>query len=89
MSSEKALTDGGSDLLPAFSIGRTQELLYEQEGLIHEAADARWNNLEIVVDSPLAAKFTSVYQELKPWWDAEAKKRVRSRRHPLSFDKGG
>ena len=83
---DRALADGGCVLIPAFSIGRTQELLYELEGLIHEAADARWNKLEIVVDSPLAAKFTSVYQVLKPWWDTEAKKRVRIGRHPLSFD---
>ncbi len=83
---ERALADGGCVLVPAFSIGRTQELLYELEGLIQDAADARWKKLEIVVDSPLAAKFTSVYRELKPWWDAEAKKRVRSGRHPLAFD---
>jgi len=30
------LADGGTVLIPAFSIGRTQELLYEIEGLIHE-----------------------------------------------------
>lgn len=33
---EHALEDGGTVLVPAFSIGRTQELLYEIEGLIHE-----------------------------------------------------
>ena len=33
---EKALSDGGSVLIPAFSIGRTQELLYEFESIIHE-----------------------------------------------------
>ena len=33
---EKALADGGSVLIPAFSIGRTQELLYEFEGILHD-----------------------------------------------------
>ena len=33
---EHALEDGGTVLVPAFSIGRTQELLYEIESLIHE-----------------------------------------------------
>src|SRR5690554_3295743 len=33
---EHALEDGGTVLIPAFSIGRTQELLYEIEGLIAE-----------------------------------------------------
>ena len=83
---DRALDDGGSVLIPAFSIGRTQELLYELEGLIHAAKDARWRDLEVIVDSPLAAKFTAAYRELKPWWDAEAHRHLRAGRHPLSFE---
>ncbi|TFH86494.1 MBL fold metallo-hydrolase [Billgrantia azerbaijanica] len=83
---DRALENGGTVIVPAFSIGRTQELLYELEGLIHGACDARWRELEIIVDSPLAARFTRVYRELKPWWDAEAQRRLRRGRHPLSFD---
>ncbi|PSF08082.1 MBL fold hydrolase [Marinobacter halophilus] len=130
---EHALEDGGTVLIPAFSIGRTQELLYEIEGLIAEfgdeailqaakgsdplgsdptllpAADSRlgafgvspqgdrprsgprskpltWRNLEIVVDSPLAAEFTRIYRDLKPFWDEEARAVVSSGRHPLSFE---
>jgi len=126
---EHALEDGGTVLIPAFSIGRTQELLYEIEGLIAEfgdeqvvdhqarqatkgsdptqrpAADSRlgafgvspqgdrprskpltWNNLEVVVDSPLAAEFTKIYRDLKPFWDEEARALVNSGRHPLSFE---
>ncbi len=37
---EHALVDGGTVLIPAFSIGRTQELLYEIESLIHESGDS-------------------------------------------------
>jgi len=33
---EHAFRDGGTLLIPAFSIGRTQELLYELERLVHE-----------------------------------------------------
>jgi len=80
---ERALADGGTVLIPAFSIGRTQELLYEMEGIIHEQG---WDRLEIVVDSPLAANFTQIYRQLKPFWDAEARARVRAGRHPLSFE---
>lgn len=83
---EHALEDGGTVLVPAFSIGRTQELLYEIEGLIHEFGDELWGDLEIVVDSPLAAEFTRIYRDLKPFWDAEALERVRQGRHPLSFE---
>ncbi|QOR39090.1 MBL fold metallo-hydrolase [Billgrantia diversa] len=83
---DRALEDVGTVVIPAFSVGRTQELLYELEGLIHNGSNERWRELEIIVDSPLAARFTEVYRELKPWWDAEAHKTLRSGRHPLSFE---
>lgn len=78
----QALDNKGTVLVPAFSIGRTQELLYELEGLMAGAL----NDLEVIVDSPLAAQFTDVYRELKPYWDDEAQQRLRSGRHPLSFE---
>jgi|GEM_PF-1671544 hypothetical protein len=31
----------------------------------------------MIVDSPLAATFTDIYRNLKPFWDAEATERVR------------
>ena len=89
---EHALEDGGTVLVPAFSIGRTQDLLYEIESLIHEfgsdevGPDLPWRDLEIVVDSPLAANFTRIYRDLKPFWDAEATELVSQGRHPLSFE---
>jgi metallo-beta-lactamase family protein len=89
---ENALADGGTVLIPAFSIGRTQELLYEIESLIAEFGNAEvapelaWQDLEIVVDSPLAATFTRIYRDLKPFWDAEATELVKQGRHPLSFE---
>lgn len=82
---EQALANGGTVMVPAFSIGRTQELLYELEGIIHEAKNSQWSTLEIIVDSPLAARFTKVYRELKPYWDDEAQKRLKGGRHPLNF----
>ncbi|CAM3613328.1 MBL fold metallo-hydrolase RNA specificity domain-containing protein [Halomonas lysinitropha] len=83
---DRALANGGTVIVPAFSIGRTQELLYELEELIHAADSECWRDLEIIVDSPLAARFTAVYRELKPWWDAEARSRAGEGRHPLAFD---
>ncbi|WP_075185469.1 MBL fold metallo-hydrolase RNA specificity domain-containing protein [Teredinibacter haidensis] len=82
---EHALANGSTVMIPAFSIGRTQELLYELEDLIYRG-NALWKNLEIIVDSPLAAKFTEVYKALRPYWDAEAQRKVSAGRHPLSFE---
>ena len=79
---EKALADNGTVLIPAFSIGRTQELLYELEDIIqltHRFQYRRhdpWPDLPIVLDSPLASRFTETYQDLQPFWDKEALKRV-------------
>jgi metallo-beta-lactamase family protein len=88
---EKCLQDSCVILIPAFSIGRTQELLYELEGVFYcyeankAANEAEWNDLEIIIDSPLAARFTDTYRELKSFWDKEARRKVRAGRHPLSF----
>lgn len=96
-SMEKALADGGVVLIPAFSIGRTQELLYEIESIIHDHAEQTvshtatkqalsWQDIDIIIDSPLASQFTEVYRDLKPYWDKEAIERVESGRHPLNFE---
>ena len=84
---ETAVKDKGVVLIPAFSIGRTQELLYEIEQIISDNAESElWQAIEVIVDSPLAAKFTKVYQKLQKFWDAEAKARIEQGRHPLSFE---
>lgn len=94
---EHALKDSGTVLIPAFSIGRTQELLYELEHIIHQnkqkavsrtrsGVSLRWEDIDIIIDSPLASRFTRVYRSLEPYWDAEAKRRVKAGRHPLSFE---
>lgn len=86
-----ALQDNGTVLFPAFSIGRTQELLYELEAIVHRLRGQhihrtlRWDQLQIIVDSPLAARFTETYNALQPFWDNEAKSRLKQGRHPLSF----
>jgi len=89
---EKAVQDNGVVLIPAFSIGRTQELLYELEQIIHKQKqrpkyqNSFWHNIDIIVDSPMAAKFTQQYNDFKELWDKEAKSELRSGRHPLSFE---
>lgn len=84
---EHALKNDGTVLIPAFSIGRTQELLYEIEDLVERFGnEAPWDKLQIILDSPLAADYTEGYQQLQELWDEEAKERVRQGRHPLAFD---
>jgi metallo-beta-lactamase family protein len=89
---EEALADGGTVIIPAFSIGRTQELLYEIEDILGRmrgkriAPGVEWGELPIILDAPLATRFTALYRQMKPWWDAEALRRVSQGRKPLGFE---
>ncbi|MEL0633158.1 MBL fold metallo-hydrolase [Pseudoalteromonas carrageenovora] len=84
---ERAVKDNGIVLVPAFSIGRTQELLYELEQLIHQSAkDSPWRNINVILDSPMAANFSEQYIKFKHLWDAEAKRKAATGRHPLDFE---
>ena len=87
---EKAMQNRGVVLIPAFSIGRTQELLYELENILYRYKKSgqynkTWEDVEIIVDSPLASEFTNIYQQLSDYWDAEAQKKLHQGRHPLDF----
>jgi metallo-beta-lactamase family protein len=87
---ESCFKNRGTTLIPAFSIGRTQELPYEIEQIIHRegkrlaAEGTPWEDLDIIVDSPLSNRFSEVYKALASCWDGEAKRRVQRGRHPLS-----
>ncbi|MDP1906430.1 MAG: MBL fold metallo-hydrolase [Pseudomonadota bacterium] len=89
---EHAFKNKGTLLIPAFSIGRTQELLYELEEIIHRnrqrpaAPGVNWDDLDIIIDSPLAGDFTAGYAQLRDHWDKEARKKMAAGRHPLAFE---
>jgi metallo-beta-lactamase family protein len=91
---KRAMQNRGVILIPAFSIGRTQELLYEIEAIIHQHKESMlidgqgqlaWQDVEVILDSPLASEFTEKYQQLAKYWDAEAQNRLKQGRHPLDF----
>lgn len=79
-----ALEDGGVIVIPAFSVGRTQELLFDIEQLIHQH-DLQ-DSLPIILDSPLAKKVTKTYRRFKKLWGKEARQRLDNHRHPLAFE---
>ncbi|WP_449126286.1 MBL fold metallo-hydrolase RNA specificity domain-containing protein [Pseudomonas viridiflava] len=97
---DKALEDKGTVLIPAFSLGRTQELLYELEDILQrkglsgalavdpasdEASMVDWPQLPIILDSPLASRFTRVYQSFSDYWSEDARERLQQGRAPLGF----
>ncbi|WP_338746408.1 MBL fold metallo-hydrolase [Pseudomonas putida] len=94
---DRALADKGTILIPAFSLGRTQELLYELEDILHRKAllgsagpgpdgdPLDWSQLPVILDSPLAQRITNAYRELHDYWNAEARARLAEGRDPLDF----
>src|SRR5205085_10955492 len=71
---------GGPRLIPAFAVGRTQELLY----YIRELEDERRIPfLPVRVDSPMAAAATQIYQRDKDEQDEEYASLLARHIHPL------
>lgn len=60
---------GGNVLMPAFAIGRTQDVLYILNRLVKKG---RLRDLDVYVDSPLADKATKIYMAHPEFFDAEA-----------------
>lgn len=88
---ERALKDKGKVLIPAFALGRTQEILYELDRLFAKPSfqkfltSAGLQNLPVVVDSPLGVKLTTVYAEQKAYWDQEAHDLLKRGDNPIDF----
>ncbi len=74
---DKALKDNGIVYIPAFSLGRTQELIYE--------LDRIKTKVPVFIDSPLGLKITKLYATLEEFWDKEAKDLKSKGDHPIDF----
>nr|WP_320010687.1 MBL fold metallo-hydrolase [uncultured Desulfobulbus sp.] len=72
-----ALADEGIVYIPAFALGRTQELLYE--------LDRIGMDVPVFVDSPLGLKITEIYSSLESFWDAESRSLMARGDHPFDF----
>ncbi|MDD5623983.1 MAG: MBL fold metallo-hydrolase [Candidatus Peribacteraceae bacterium] len=74
---------GGKVFIPAFSLERTQELIYD----LHLLWDAKEiPALPIVVDSPLAAKVTEIFMKHPECYDQTMYEQFLSKaRHPFQF----
>jgi metallo-beta-lactamase family protein len=72
---------GGHVLIPAFAVGRTQQLLY----LIRELEEEnRIPLLRVFVDSPMAASATKLYLRHKEDHDLDMKDLMDDRKNPLA-----
>jgi metallo-beta-lactamase family protein len=79
---ERAWQDGGNVLIPAFAVGRSQEILYWFARHFDDWGLARW---KIFLDSPMAAKVVEVYKRHAELFDADGKKRMAGRGSPFQL----
>ena len=80
---ERALADGGKVLIPAFSIGRTQEVLFELNSMI-EAGELP--GIPVVVDGPLGLAATTIYRRHHELYDETTRALLDRGDQPLMFD---
>jgi metallo-beta-lactamase family protein len=80
----RALADGGKVLVPAFSIGRTQDVIYELNGMLERGELA--GKIPVVLDGPLGTSTTKIYERHKECWDAEALALLQRGDPPLELD---
>lgn len=64
---------GGNVLIPAFAIGRTQDVLYLLNRLVREG---KLPKVTVYIDSPLAEKATRIYLSHPELYDEEAKRLI-------------
>ena len=83
---DRTLSRGGNVIIPAFAVGRTQEVLYfihrmKQEGLVKSVPD-----FPVYIDSPLASKATTIFAgDLRGYLDEEAMELVKTGEEMFSF----
>jgi metallo-beta-lactamase family protein len=66
---QSAIARGGKIVVPAFSLGRTQEFVY----ILHKLTDeGRLPRIPIIVDSPLAGRITEVFTRHQRDYDVAA-----------------
>ena len=84
---QRTLDRGGNVVIPAFAVGRTQEMLYfireiKERGLVHGHP-----GFKVYVDSPLAVEATSVFLQCDTsFLDDEARAVLARGVNPLAFD---
>jgi metallo-beta-lactamase family protein len=89
----RAVSDGGKVLIPAFALGRTQELIYEMDRLFSDPILRgqfpelnRRPPIPVLLDTPLGLRLTEIYSRLSHYWDREARRLYHGGDHPLDFD---
>lgn len=78
---------GGNVIIPAFAVGRTQELIYELNRFYE--SDRYYHdllcNVQVYIDSPMAVTTTQVFRRNAQVFDKETKEYILAGDNPLDF----
>ncbi|HSO11791.1 MAG TPA: MBL fold metallo-hydrolase [Anaerolineales bacterium] len=75
----RTIKRGGKVIIPAFAVGRTQELVYNLNIMMFERDVPA---VPVFVDSPLAVNASNVFRKHPECFDAETRQFVEDARHP-------
>jgi metallo-beta-lactamase family protein len=73
---------GGKIIIPAFSVGRTQQVVYYLHRLYEQK---RIPDVPIYVDSPLSVNATDIFRLHPECYDREAREFIEHKKNPFSF----
>jgi metallo-beta-lactamase family protein len=73
----------GKVIIPAFSVGRTQELVYMLDQMIHTY---QFDRLPIYVDSPLSVNVTAIYRNHPECFDDQINAYLKTDPNPFGFN---
>lgn len=83
---QETLDRGGNLVIPAFAVGRTQEILYFMRKIKEEKLIKGHDDFEVYVDSPLAVEATQVFtKNIMECYDEEAMDLVNRGINPIGF----
>jgi len=73
---------GGKVIIPAFAVGRTQEIVHELDGLQHKG---KLPPIPVYVDSPLAVDVTEVFRAHPECFDEPMRAHIQRDANPFGF----
>jgi len=80
---ERTINRGGKVLVPAFSVGRTQDLVYTLHILFDKG---RLPRIPIYIDSPLAINATEIFKRHPECFDEETFQHIAQHHDPFGFN---
>ena len=80
-------TKGGNLVIPAFSVGRTQEMLYFMRRIKTEGLLPEFPGFEVFIDSPLAVEATNIFHKnVLECFNDHAREMIQAGINPIRFE---